>query len=319
MVTSFLPDSVHKHNQFTGSLSMMGDNMTARQLAALILLAALWGASYLFIRIASPVLGPLVLMDIRVFLACGGLLLYAFLRQHTPDFRGRWRQLLLLGAINAAIPFSLIAFAQLTLTASLASILNSTTPLFTAAIASIWLRHRLKATQIFGIVLGIIGVMVLVGGAPMALSIDFLIPASASLGAAFFYGLGSNYASRAFSGIAAQDMAIGQLFGAGTVLLIPAILAPMPTVLSPDVILAVLSLAFLCTSLAYLLYFYLIASVGPTRTASVTFLIPVFGTIWGHIFLQEPVSSGMILGMMIILTSVGLVNGLPIPANLRSW
>lgn len=280
------------------------------QLAALVLLGAIWGASFLFIRVAAPVLGPLFLMDVRVLLAGSLLLLLAVARRQPPRLWHRWREYLLLGTMNAAIPFALIAFSQLTLTASLAAILNSTTPLFTAIVASVWLGQRLRPRQIVGVVLGIVGVAVLVGGSPLTLDWETIRAALASLGAAFSYGLGTVYASKNFSGLKPMHTAVGQLFGAGAVLFIPALLTLPQTPPTPDAIAALLALTFVSTSFAYLLYFYLINHVGPTRTSTVTFLVPLFGTIWGVIFLNEAFSMGMILGLILILMSVSLVLGI---------
>ena len=141
----------------------------------LLLLGAIWGASFLFIRVAVPSLGPLLLMDARVFLAAGTLLLYAVLFRQIPNLLARWREFLMLGALNAAIPFTLIAFSQLTLTASLAAIINSTTPLFTALVAAVWIDEPLTLRKAAGALLGIGGVMLLVGGSPLQLNTALIL------------------------------------------------------------------------------------------------------------------------------------------------
>ena len=281
--------------------------MNAREFGALVLLGAIWGASFLFIRITAPVFGPLFLMAIRVILA--GLILagVAVLIHKSPTLRGQWREFLILGALNAGIPFTLIAFAQLELTVAMASILNSTTPLFTTLVAAIWIGEALTRNKILGVILGIIGVTVLVGGSPFELTPTFLISALASLGAALAYGLGTVYAKRAFQDVPILTMSIGQLLGAG-ILLLPISMTALPhTAPTVDVLLSLVLLIVVSTSFAYLLYFYLLEHVGPTKTSTVTFLVPVFGTIWGTIFLQEPLSAGLFAGLAIILLSVTLV------------
>ncbi|GAB5493143.1 MAG: DMT family transporter [Phototrophicaceae bacterium] len=289
--------------------------MKAIHVGALILLGAIWGASFLFIREAAHDFGPIVLMFLRVFLA--GLVLIPiapFLlrnrkRLNKSELLSYWKQFLIMGAFNSAIPFTLIAFSELTITASLASILNSLTPLCTAIIAAIWVGEKLTGQKISGAVLGIIGVMVLVGGSPLDLNNEFLLAVVASIGAAVCYGIGTVYASRHITGLPAIQASIGQLLGASLILALPSVATVPDTMPSMRAIISLVALILLSTSFAYLIYFYLLRQVGPTRTASVTFLVPVFGTIWGIVFLDEPFSWGMLLGMAIILLSVGLVLG----------
>lgn len=276
---------------------------------ALVLLAAIWGASFLFIREAAHDFGPVGLMFMRGFLAALVLVVIMVIRRNLPDLRSRWKAFLIMGTFNAALPFTLIAFSELTITASLAAILNSTTPLWTALIASIWLGEKLTRMKIFGLFLGIIGVGVLVGGSPLEFNAEYLIAVFAMLSAAFSYAMGNVYASKHVQGIPAVHAAIGQLTGAAIVLLIPAAVSIPSEVPSTSAILALLALVLFSTSFAYLLYFFLLQNVGPTNTASTIFLVPVFGTIWGIIFFNEPFNLGMLAGMALILTSVGLVLG----------
>lgn len=283
-------------------------------IGALIVLGAIWGASFLFIREAAHDFGPIALMFIRVFVAAIILLPIAPLvmraNKDTPvRLMTHWRAFLVMGAFNSAIPFTLIAFSELTITASLASILNSLTPLCTAIVAAIWVGERLTPQKLLGAVLGIVGVGVLFGGSPLEMTPAFIIAVVASILAALCYGIGTVYASQHIKGIPGIQASIGQLFAASILLALPtAVTVPdhPPSMLA---IANLTALIVLSTSFAYLIYFYLLANVGPTRTASVTFLVPVFGTIWGILFLREPFSWGMLLGMTIILLSVGLVLG----------
>jgi len=283
--------------------------MGARDLGALVLLGAIWGSSFLFIRVAVPALGPFVLMELRVGLAAAALALLAVAVSSLPKLRFRWKELLALGAVNAAIPFSLIAASEINLTASLAAILNTTTALFAAVVAAVWMGEALTKGKVAGLVMGIIGVAVLVGWTPIALNGVVLLSVGASLLAAFSYALGGVYAKRAFAGTPPLALAIGQQTGAA-VLLLPLAVASLPTETpSLPVTLSTLALALLCTAVAYLLYFYLISSVGPTKTLTVTFLSPVFGALFGVLFLNEPVGVGTFVGLGIILSSVALVTG----------
>jgi drug/metabolite transporter (DMT)-like permease len=283
--------------------------MNAREFGALILLGALWGASFLFIRVAVPALGPFVLMELRVGLAALALTLYAATLARTPELRTRWKQFLTIGAVNAAIPFSLIAIAEINLTASLAAILNSTTALFAPLVAAAWIGESLATRQVVGLVSGIVGVAVLVGWDPIPLNAAVLLSVMAMLVASLSYALGGVYAKRTFAGVPSMTLAIGQQ-AAAAALLLPLAIATLPgEVPSRVAALCVLGLALLCTAAAYLLYFYLIGNVGPTKTLTVTFLIPVFGLLFGVMLLGEPVGTGTLTGLGVILASVALVTG----------
>ena len=193
--------------------------MKAPDLARLIFLAALWGGSFIFIRIAAPVLGPIVLVTLRVFLAGSALLVYALATRSDLELRARWRQYLILGAINSAIPFVLISTAELQLSASLAAILNATSPLFGAVIAAIWIKDALTRRKIAGLVIGLIGVGVLVGWSPTEFTPVVALAAGASLLGAAFYGLASVYTKAKVVGARPIGMATGSQFAAGLLLL----------------------------------------------------------------------------------------------------
>lgn len=286
--------------------------MKLRDFLTLFGLAALWGASFLFMKIGAPVLGPIVLIFLRVALASVTLLLYLMIRRQRPRLLQNWKQYLLLGLLNAAIPFTLISTAELHLSASLASILNATTPLFTALVAWIWMKEALTIKKVVGLILGVIGVAVLVGWDSHPSGDRLFIWVSLSLLAAIAYAFAGVYSSKAFKGAKPMDMAIGQQLGA-SVVLIPFAGATISRVApSPIVIGAVVGLAVFCTALAYLLFFVLINNVGPVKTLSVTFLVPVFGIIWSAIFLGESVTLNTIIGLVIILLSVALVMNIPL-------
>jgi drug/metabolite transporter (DMT)-like permease len=282
--------------------------METRDLGALLLLGALWGASYMFIRVAVPALGPFALMGLRVALAASVLALYAaFLVRDLPKFRSRWREFLIVGATNSAVPFTLIAAAEIELTASLAAILNSTTALFAAAVAAVWIGEALTMKKVFGLVMGLVGVAVLVGWDPIPLNSIVLLSVGAMLAASLSYAIGGVYVKRTFAGVPPLAMAIGQQAGAA-VLLLPLAAVSLPEEAPPlPVALSALALTLLSTAVAYLLYFRLIENVGPTKTLTVTFLIPVFGLLFGVVLLGEPVGVGTLVGFGIILYSVALV------------
>jgi drug/metabolite transporter (DMT)-like permease len=293
--------------------------MNTKEISALFLLAALWGASFLFMRIASPVIGPVLTIELRVLIAGLVLLLYVWMFKKSVELKAYWKQYLIVGALNAAIPFTLIAAATLHLPASVAAILNSTTPLFTALVSRWFLHEPLDAKKWIGIGLGIAGVFALVGWSPVPLSMQTVFSALLSILAAFSYGCGGVYAKKAFTGVSSLSLSIGQQLGAAVVL-IPLAAFDIPTKqVSPLVVYSILGLAVFCTAIAYLFYFYLLANVGPTKTLSVTFLVPVFGVIWGMIFLHEKITIGMIGGLAIILTSIFLLSDVKITVKRQEY
>jgi drug/metabolite transporter (DMT)-like permease len=284
--------------------------MGTRDLGALLLLSALWGASFIYIRVAVPALGPFVLVELRVGLAAVALALCAALLGRLPKLRVRWRQFALLGAVNVAIPFSLISAAEINLTASLAAILNSTTVMFTAVVAAVWMGDALTARKLVGVALGIVGVTVLVGWDPIAMNWAVALSVGAMLAASLAYALGSVYAKRTFADSPPLAIASGQLTAAAMLML------PLAAVSAPEqspstiVVLSVLGLALPSTAVAYMLYFRLIANVGPTSTSTVTLLVPLFGLLFGVVLLDEPVGVGTLAGLVLILSSVTLITGL---------
>ena len=287
--------------------------MRPRDFVGLTLLGALWGGAFLFIRVAVPALGPFLLVELRVGLAVAVLVLYALAVGRVPKIRSRWRSFLVLGFFNSAVPFTLISAAEIYLTASLAAILNSTTVMFTAIVAAVWMGDALTGRKLFGIVLGIFGVTVLVGWDPLPLNGAVLLAVAAMLVASLSYALGATYAKHSFSGIPPVGMAIGQLTAA-TALLLPLSVVSVPEQApSLAVALCVLGLALLSTVMAYLIYFRLIQNVGPTSTTTVTLLVPVFGLVFGVLLLDEPFGSGTLAGLVIILSSVVLITGVSLP------
>jgi drug/metabolite transporter (DMT)-like permease len=292
--------------------------MKAPDLARLLVLAALWGGSFIFIRIAAPVLGPIVLVTIRVLLAGAALLVYALVTRSELELRVRWRQYLTIGALNSAIPFVLISTAELQLPASLAAILNATSPLFGAVIAAIWIKDLLTRRKITGLVLGLMGVSVLVGWSPTKLTPVVLLAVGASLLGAAFYGLASVYTKAKVVGAQPIGMATGSQLAAG-LLLLPFVPFSIPDGRpSITVVLCVLALALFCTALAYLLYFRLIVNVGPAKALTVTFLVPIFGTLWGALFLGEQVTLSTLLGCGVVLAGTALVTGVRLGTRRRS-
>jgi drug/metabolite transporter (DMT)-like permease len=289
--------------------------MAASDVARLLTLAGLWGASFVFIRVVVPVLGPLWLAFLRVTLAFVALFAIAAMQRSIPSLRERWRDYLVVGTINSALPFALYAFAEESVSASTAAILNATSPFFGALVAALWLKEALTLRQLAGMALGVGGVVWLVGWHGEALTQPVVVAIFACLAAALCYGISSVYAKVRLSGVASASTALYSQLGAALVLA-PALL-PTPLPSAPSVLVAanMLALAVASTAYAYRLYFRLIANVGPTRALTVTFLIPLFGVLWGVLFLSEPLTLNMVFGGALILAGTWLATRITPPSG----
>ncbi|MFG6095632.1 DMT family transporter [Leptolyngbyaceae cyanobacterium CCMR0082] len=284
--------------------------MKLSNILELLLLAALWGGSFLFMRIAAPVLGPVWLIEFRVLLA--GLVLLPVLARLRlmGTMRRQLMPLLIVGCLNSAIPFLLLAFASVSLPAGFTSILNGTAPLFGTVVASVWLSERLTPSRKVGFVLGFIGVVILVGWKAVDTTPSFLVAVVAALSAALMYAIAAPYIKKNLAGVPSLVVTTGSQLGAALVI-IPALPFTIPQqVPSAGVALAVLALAVLSTAFAYILYFRLIQNIGSTKALTVTYLIPMFAMLWGAIVLQEAVTSSMILGCGLVLLGTAIANDL---------
>jgi drug/metabolite transporter (DMT)-like permease len=281
-----------------------------RDLVDLFVLGAIWGASFLFMRVAAPEFGAVPLITARVAIAAAFLIAVLARRGGLGQLYRNIPRLTFLGAINSAIPFSLFAYAVLSVTAGFAAVLNSTAPLFGALVAFIWLRERLAPARVAGLVVGFAGVLVLLWGR-VALAHDGGGAAVlAGLTAAVLYGIAANYVKKRLSHVDPLVIATGSLIAA-TALLAPVAFFTWPqTPPSPTSWMSAVLLAVICTGIAYILYFRLLSRVGPSRTLAVTYLIPAFGVVWGHLFLKEAVSASMLVGCAVILFGTTLATGM---------
>ena len=270
-------------------------------LARLLLLAGLWGGSFAFIRVAAPALGALWLAFARVALAFAALFFLALARRAVPPFLAHWRAYAVIGVVNSALPFALFSFAEQYIGASTAAILNATSPFFGAIVAAMWLKDALTLSKLAGMGLGLAGVVLLVGWQAEPLTGTMLVASLACLAAAFCYGVASVYAKRHMGGVPSAATALYSQLTAAIVLAPALLLVPQPSPPTPLVIANVLALALGSTALAYLLYFRLIATIGPARALTVTFLIPLFGVLWGYLFLGEPLAANTLAGCALIL------------------
>jgi len=281
--------------------------MTAASLARLLALSAIWGASFLFMRMGAPVLGPAWLILWRVLLAALFLAAVGAALRQPLEARRHARHYLVLGLFNSALPFLLFAFAARTVSASLLSILNATAPIWGAVIGAAWTRTRLSGRALLGLALGLAGVALLVGFDPSTLNAGAPLAIALGLAATCSYGIATNYA-RSAPKVAPFANAHGSMWAAALLVAPVAALSPLPAVPATPVLLAVLALGIVCSGLAYLLYFRLVADIGAASALTVTFLIPVFGVLWGHLFLGEPVGWNTLLGALVVV-GTALVTG----------
>jgi drug/metabolite transporter (DMT)-like permease len=290
--------------------------VSARDLARLLTLAALWGGSFAFMRVAVPALGPLWLAFLRVLLAFAALFALAVVQRSVPPLRERWRDYLVVGAVNSALPFALFCFAEQYIGASSAAILNATSPFFGAVVAALWLRTPLTWRQLAGMALGLAGVALLVGWQPEAPSPMTLVATLACLAAALCYGISSVYAKARMPSVPSAALALYSQLAAAIVLAPTLPFVQLPSPPSPLVVMNVLALALASTAFAYRLYFRLIATIGPARALTVTFLIPLFGVIWGAVFLGEPLGANSLLACALILAGTWFATRQPVPRRI---
>ena len=295
--------------------------MKTRDLADLLLLAAIWGGSFLFMRMVVPAFGPVAMAFVRVAGAALLLLPLLILRGQGPLLRQHWRPMVVLGLTNSALPFLLFGYAAYTLPAGLAAIFNAATPLSTALIAWLWLGDPLTRWRSIGLALGFAGVAGLAaykaidvhslnGLHGLQLDRDTSLAIAACLAGTLMYGHAGSHAKRYLPGVPAMVMAAGTQSAAALALLVPALLTwPAVNPSARDWALAA-ALAVLASGVAYMLYFRLISRIGPTGAASVTFLVPVFAAAWGALVLDEAVTLPMLLGGAVILAGTALVIGL---------
>jgi drug/metabolite transporter (DMT)-like permease len=280
---------------------------------SLVSVAAIWGASYLFIRVGSPEFGAAAMAGVRAVAAALMMLPLLLWRGQWPALRRHWKPIVFVGVTNAALPFLLFNYAALTLPAGLSSILSATTPLFATLIGAIWLGEQLTVQRMAGLCIGFGGVVLLVGGKlhlGTAEMIPTLAAALACLSATMLYGVSGNFTKRFLADVPPLAVAAGSQLTAAVLLVGPAVLLWPTHTPSAKAWGAVLALAAVCTTLVYVLFFGLIARLGASRAMSALFLIPVFGVLWGTVFLHEPFTLQMLGSCAVVLLGSALTIGL---------
>ncbi|GGC96041.1 DMT family transporter [Undibacterium terreum] len=291
--------------------------MKKRDIATLLFLAGLWGASYLFMRMGAGEFGALAMAGSR---AAGAALLLLPLLASRRDgglaaLRTHWKPIALVGITNSALPFVLFGFAALSINASLSAIFNAATPLYAALIGLLWLRENISAQRGLGLAIGFAGVLWLVWdsagfktGTSNTTATGWAV--LACLAATLLYAFSAHYSKQRLAEVPPLAVATGSQLISAAVLAIPAILYWPAVTPSTHAWLALLALTVACTALAYVLFFKLIADVGASRTMTVPFLVPAFGVLWGVLFLGEEFTFRMGVGSGLIVIGTALTTGL---------
>ncbi|MDU0353786.1 DMT family transporter [Paraglaciecola aquimarina] len=283
--------------------------MQIKHFLELLILSAVWGASFLFMRTTTGEFGPIMLVTLRSGIAALALLPFFIYKKLLPEFTSQWRAILFVGLTNTAIPFCLFSYSTFHLGAGYASILNATAPMFGALVGFFWLKDNLPRIAIFGLGLGFTGVLLLSLSKTSEDVGNVFLPTIAALSATFLYGLAACYSKKYLQGISSLTIAAGSQYFAVLALLPVSFFFWPETNPSTESWLQVVALALFCTAFAYILYFRLIANVGAERAITVAYLVPVFGVMWGVIFLQEKVTISMSVGASLVLFGVALTTG----------
>jgi drug/metabolite transporter (DMT)-like permease len=280
----------------------------------LLLLGALWGASFLFMRLGAAEFGAVPTAGVRVMIAMLTLIPIMLLRGQGPALAQHWKATLTIGVFNSGLPFALFAFALLTINTGLAAVLNATVPMFGALIAWAWFRERPDGSRLLGLLVGFVGVALLAGhGAGLKTDVDGHSPVwavLACLGACLSYGISASATRRYLTGVPSLATATGSQIGASLALALPTLWLWPAQSPSLRAWLALLAVGTVCTALAYILFFRLIATAGPARALTVTFIVPVFAVFYGVLFLDEEITQWMLMCAAIIVCGVALATGL---------
>ena len=275
----------------------------------LIILSAIWGGSFIFMRILAPVLGPIATADLRLLIAGAVLTLFFWWQDYDLQWKKNWKRYLIIGLLNSGFSFLLFSFAALYIPASVSVILNALTPVFGALSAVIWLGEKMSFKLIAGIILGITGVAIIRSGASFSLTSMTSLAMGATVLATMFYSAGGVYVKLKAHDIAPPAIAAGSQLLVGLLFLPLIIISPIRSTITVKIAVLTVAFSLLCSAIAYLIYYRLLKNLGPVKTTTVTFLIPIFGFIWGAIFLEESVTFAMICGGLIVLSGTYFVTG----------
>ena len=287
--------------------SLKISHLKSMNIILLILLSAIWGGSFIFMRILAPVFGATGTADLRLLIAAIFLLIFFKLTGYKINWKRDWKLLLVIGIINSAIPFTCFSFAALHIPASISVVINAMTPMFGALFSVLILHDKLSLTKGIGLITGAVGVAVISGSKAISGSTESYLAIAACLLATFCYGLSGALIKKYGKNVEAKALAGGSQLFAGLSLLPFLLTSEISKPVTVNIAITVVVFAVLCSAIAYLIYYHLIKEIGPTPALSVTFLMPVFGIFWGWLILGESIQAQMMVGAMIILVGTYLV------------
>jgi drug/metabolite transporter (DMT)-like permease len=282
--------------------------MNKKHFALLVLLAAIWGASFMFMRILAPVLGPVLTASFRLLVGGLFLLIYFKLTKTKVVLKPHIKYFFLLGLISFATPYFLFSLAALYIPSGVSAILNSTSPMFSMLLSVIIFKERFNYTKLLGLLLGTIGVVIISVNAVSLDSSSYILGILACLGAAFLYSVSGALIQRIATHIDSKALAVGNQLAAGVILLPLVYFYPITGEVNLEVIANLIVFGILGSGIASLIYFYLMKEIGPLKTLSVTYLLPVFGLFWGYVILNEPLKTSFIIGLAFITVCLILLS-----------
>lgn len=290
--------------------------MKSHPFAEFVALAAIWGASFLFMRLGAAEFGPLATAGLRVAIGAATLIPILWFSGHWPALRQHAGKILVIGMLSSGVPFVLFSYAVMSISTGLSAILNATAPLFGALIAWWWLNDRPNRSRVLGLVIGFAGVVLLASGKASFKPGGSGWAVLACLGATLCYGIAVNFTKRHLSGVHPLAIATGSQVGATLGLALPSWMYWPAHNPGTGAWMSLIVLGMLCSAVAYILYFRLIAQIGPARTITVTFLIPVFAVFFGTVFLDEALTGWMLACGGVIVIGTALSTGvLRLPAT----
>jgi drug/metabolite transporter (DMT)-like permease len=293
----------------TSQISPPRRPLSTLDLSSLLFLGAVWGAAFLFLRIAAPAVGPAWAAEIRLAIGAAVLVVVAGPRT-LKAARGRVTSFAITGVLFSAVPFMLISFATVTLSAGFTALLNAATPLFTAAIAVAFMGQRFAWHVLAGLALGVAAVIVLVGWSPLEPGTATVLAVAAGLGAPASYAIAGNYIRVRMAGVEPLELATGTLVAGSVVALPVALLTGAPRTPALDGVVSLLAVGILSTAVAWPIFFGVLRRTTATAASTVTFIVPAFALTWGSVVLAEPVGVGLLVGFGLILVSLTLVLGI---------
>ena len=280
--------------------------VSLRDISELIFLSAIWGSSFLFLRLTSPVFGSIFLIEMRVLSGLAVLLPLVLFLGKLAEFQKHWKMIAIVSLMNMAIPFCFFAFSAVYIGAGLLSIINATVPIFSACVAYVVYKERLSRGSLLGLLIGFLGVVVLMFNPGESFGSSGWLAILSALLACLLYGTAINLTVNNLQGVSGLTITAGGLFVSSLVLL-PFALWARPEVLPVgNIWWSVFALGIVCTGFGFVMFYRLIDRIGAGRAIMTTYLIPVFSILWGNIFLGESVTLIMVVGCILVLLGVGL-------------